>query len=247
MEKGLAALLLLLCCAGFVVTGTPAQFEPEEPNTALESLAQLLEEAAGNNDGFAEDEEESAEVELFSRKKGRLVYTRWGRAECPSGSSLVYSGRAAGAYYKHTGSGTNYICMPDEPEYYSSGNPAKFTARVYGAEYETSGSPLASLEEHNVPCAVCTAKREAVLMIPAKTTCPKYWRQEYTGYLMASYSMHSSPKTFVCVDKDAQPVPGEAGNHDGALFYHARVGSCKGLECPHYSKDKDLACVVCTR
>lgn len=51
MEKGLAA-LLLLCCAGVLVTGTPAEFGPEEPNTALESLAQLLEEAAGNNDGF---------------------------------------------------------------------------------------------------------------------------------------------------------------------------------------------------
>jgi len=96
--------------------------------------------------------------------------------------------------------------MPDDPQYYSSGNPAKYTARVYGAEYETRGSPLASLEEQNVPCAVCYARRQAVLMIPAKTTCPTNWGQEYTGYLMASYYKHSSPKTFVCVDKDAQPV-----------------------------------------
>ena len=33
------------------------------------------------------------------------VWTRWSRWECPSGSTLVYQGFAAGDYYEHSGSG----------------------------------------------------------------------------------------------------------------------------------------------
>jgi len=252
MKKGLAA-FLLLCYVGFLATGTSAQFA-EEPSTALESLAQTLEEARNNDGGgFPKDEvqlaetEETEELAETERSRGGVVYTRWGLQTCPRTSTLVYFGRAAGAHYTHSGSGTNYICMPHNPEYYSSGNPATYPAYVYGAEYETWGSTLANLANHNVPCAVCYARRQAVLMAPAKITCPRRWTREYSGYLMASYYGHASPKTFVCVDKDAQPVRGEAANHDGALFYHARVGHCHGLDCPPYTGHKDLACVVCTR
>ena len=176
-----------------------------------------------------------------------VVYTRWGSTECPTTATRVYNGRAAGAHYTHAGTAANYICLPDNPEYYSSTKKAIYAALVYGAEYETWGSPLANLANHNVPCAVCYAERNAMIMAPAKITCPSQWTREYNGYLMASYYAHASAKTFVCVDIDAQPVRGEAHNTEGALFYHARLSSCYGLDCPPYDTKKDLACVVCTK
>ena len=35
-------------------------------------------------------------------------------------------------------------------------------------------------QEHDAPCAVCrVALQGTMLMIPAKTTCPTYWTEEY--------------------------------------------------------------------
>ena len=52
---------------------------------------------------------------------GSVVYTRWGNTSCPSteGTSLVYSGITAGSYYNHDGGGANYLCMPEDPDYYT--------------------------------------------------------------------------------------------------------------------------------
>ena len=175
-----------------------------------------------------------------------VVYTRWGSTECPKTATLVYMGRAAGAHYTHPGTAANYICLPHNPEYYDSGKPATYAALVYGAEYETWDSPLANLANHNVPCAVCYAERNAMIMTPAKITCPSQWTREYNGYLMAGYYAHASAKNFVCMDKHPESVRGSAASTDGALFYHARLGNCYGLDCSPYNTNKDLACVVCT-
>ena len=41
---------------------------------------------------------------------------------------------------------------------------------------------LHSVNEQNVPCAVCyTGTRVTVMMIPAKIHCPSGWTVEYTG------------------------------------------------------------------
>ena len=44
------------------------------------------------------------------------LYTRWGRTSCPDmdGTETVYSGRIGGSDY-----GSNFVCMPDDPEYSS--------------------------------------------------------------------------------------------------------------------------------
>ena len=114
-------------------------------------------------------------------QSGGVVYTRWGSSSCPnvSGTTLVYAGRVGGSHYTHNGGGANHLCMPLDPEYslpYQSG--VQGYAYVYGTEYE---SPLQGSHDHNVPCVVCLAStRETVLMLPAKTTCPTSWTQEYT-------------------------------------------------------------------
>ena len=253
MEKELV--VLLLCCAGALIAeGLPAQ----EQQVALEAVEKELgivkpsevgfpTETVADEQGedFPSDGEESAEEEGYS--KSGAVYTRWGKTTCPSTARLVYFGVAAGAHYTHPGTAANYICLPHNPEYYSSGPPSRYTAYVYGAEYETWRSPLQRVHNHNVPCAVCEARKQTMLMIPAKINCPRQWTREYNGWLMASYYAHKSPKMFVCMDKNPDMQRGEQGNHDGALFYHARTNTCRGLHCPPYNMRKDLACVVCTK
>ena len=258
MEKGL--LVLLLCCAGALIAeGMPAQEEQQE---VLEVLQQELNTAKPSEVGFPSkteeqengfpsvnevseiQEEETAEEEGY---RAGVVYTRWGKRTCPRTARLVYFGVAAGAHYTHPGTAANYICLPHNPEYYRSGARGRYPAYVYGAEYETWGSSLNRLGNHNVPCAVCEARKQAMLMIPAKINCPRRWTREYNGWLMASYYGHKSPKMFVCVDKNPDVQRGQAGSHDGALFYHAQTGTCHGLDCPPYVVNKDLACVVCTK
>ena len=257
MEKGV--FVLLLCCAGYLIAeGLPTQEQQE----IIEALQQELSTAKTSEVGFPsnteeqeegfpsvnevskEQEEETAEEERY---KPGVVYTRWGKRTCPSTASLVYFGVAAGAHYAHPGTAANYICLPHHPEYYNYNSRGRWPAYVYGAEYETWGSSLNRLGDHNVPCAVCEARKQTMLMIPAKINCPSRWTREYNGWLMASYYGHKSPKMFVCVDKNPDMQRGEKGNHNGALFYHARTGTCHGIDCPPYNLHKDLACVVCTK
>jgi hypothetical protein len=55
---------------------------------------------------------------------------------------------------------------------------------------------------------------------------------------------------FICVDGEAELVPGTAGNSDGALLYHTRTAGCSNgidLPCPPYDSEKELTCVVCSK
>ena len=180
---------------------------------------------------------------------GGATYIRWGRTSCPSitGTRLVYNGRAAKSYYTHKGGGGNYQCLPNNPEYggYRAGVQAQ--SFIYGVEYETrSGSPLSSLYNHNVPCAVChVSTRSAVLMIPAWRHCPSGWTVEYTGYLMSAH-YNEGKATYECVDKDAESIPGSSASINGGTFYPVEA-TCTGLACPPYDVQKELTCAVCTK
>ena len=183
------------------------------------------------------------------------MYTRWGRTKCSntSGTQLLYAGRAAGSYYRQKGGGANYLCLPEQPQYstYTAG-VQEGRAYLYGAEYETGGNnqprfgPLSSVDEHNVPCAVCYAStRETAVMIPAQLTCPSSWTREYYGYLMAERHNHHRTM-YECVDQSPQSVPGSVANTNGAVFYHVEV-KCNGIPCPPYDTQKEVTCVVCTK
>ena len=184
-----------------------------------------------------------------------MVYTRWGKTTCPStsGTQLLYAGRAAGTNHLDKGGGANYLCLPEHPQYstYTAGTQGG-RAYLHEVEYETGNpssetGPLHSLNDHNVPCAVCYAStRETVVMIPAQNTCPSSWTQEYYGYLMAEARYHHR-STFECVDQSAQSVPGSIADTNGALFYHVEVKCSVGIPCPPYNTQKEVTCVVCTK
>ena len=185
-------------------------------------------------------------------RNGGVVFTRWGRTTCPTTNDTekLYQGKAAGSDHMEHGGGANYICLTDEPEFLSyTPGISDLQSYIYGAEYEAyqNSGPLGSLHDHNVPCVVCyVSTRISYLMIPAKITCPKTWTTEYQGYLMAERFNHKRNAVYECVDKDAESIPGSVASTNGALFYHVQA-QCNGILCPPYDKEKELACVVCTK
>ena len=178
-----------------------------------------------------------------------MTYVRWGKSSCPSvtGTQLLYAGRAAGTFFQKNGGATNYLCMPETPEYTLRYTPGSQNYNeIHGAEYE---HPTAGTHQHNVPCAVCYAStRVAVFMLPARTSCPTGWTREYYGYIMSSSTHWSDHRrtTFECVDKDQESLPGTQANTNGALFYNTEA-NCNGLPCPPYNNYKELNCAVCTK
>eukprot|EP00058_Branchiostoma_floridae_P008213 XP_002593701.1 hypothetical protein BRAFLDRAFT_117253 [Branchiostoma floridae] len=183
---------------------------------------------------------------------GGSVYIRWGRTTCPTdaGTSLLYGGIAAGTYYTHRGGGSNYVCLPKDPEWgvFTDGNQG--TAYMNGAEYQLhlGNNPYqgASLHDHDVPCAVChVASRGSKLMIPARLSCPSGWTREYKGYLMTERHSHYRSE-FVCMDGEPETRPGGYRNTEGALFYPVEA-NCLSLPCPNYVQGRELTCVVCTK
>ena len=159
----------------------------------------------------------------------------------------------AGSFYNKNGGGSDYLCLPNQPEFLRvSAGHQSHRAKVYGTEYETyaSQSPPAfgNLVDHNVPCAACyTSARGAKIMIPGKVNCPSSWTREYYGYLMTEFTANDRQrKSYVCVDVNAEAVPGSAGNINGAVLYFTEV-YCHGIKCPPYAAGNELSCVVCTK
>ncbi|XP_078619188.1 uncharacterized protein LOC144886434 [Branchiostoma floridae x Branchiostoma japonicum] len=182
---------------------------------------------------------------------GGSVYIRWGRTTCPNDTdtSLIYDGIAGGTEFTHSGGGANYVCLPKDPEWgvFTDGNQG--SAYMQGVEYELylGNSPFqgASVQDHDVPCAVChVASRGSKLMIPARLSCPSGWTREYKGYLMTERYNHYRSE-FVCVDGEPETRPGGHVNHNGALFYPVEA-NCGALPCPNYVQGRELTCVVCT-
>ena len=183
---------------------------------------------------------------------GGTVYVRWGYDQCPSTAQLVYSGRAGGPYYSHSGGGSNPQCLPLDPNFLTpiSGNQ-HYRGSIYGAEYEThtdSNSYLHGRHDHDVPCAVChVSNRTAVYMVPAKYTCPTGWIREYYGYLMTEFYSGHYRSQYTCMDVALKPATGSSvTNHNGFQFYFVE-GRCGSLPCPPYDATKELSCAVCTK
>ena len=178
---------------------------------------------------------------------GGITYVRWGRTNCSNttGTELVYTGRAAGTNYNTQGGTNDYLCLPEEPEYMVFQSGVQGLSPIHGSEYETHDGPLPQTNQ-NVPCVVCnTELRGSLLMIPARISCPTSWTLEYNGYLMTDKWNHYR-RSAVCVDKDAEAIPGLDANTNGAMFFHTEV-ECNGIECPPYDAEKELTCAVCTK
>ena len=64
---------------------------------------------------------------------------------------------------------------------------------------------------------------------------------------MTSHYGHKHTSEFVCIDVNAEAVPGGHSNTNGALLYLVQVGCGHGIQCVSYVQEKELTCVVCTK
>ena len=165
-------------------------------------------------------------------------------------SSLT--GYAGGTHYATQGGASDYLCMPQDPQWGKYNDAADNSGgEVWGAEYEL-GTDIpynrARLHNQNVPCAVCRAKtRATTLMIPGRQDCYCGWTKEYSGYLMTEYKGHQR-RQYACMDADPEVLEGGSvhENQNGALFYPVEA-RCGSLPCPPYGNGRELTCVVCSK
>ena len=178
------------------------------------------------------------------------MYVRWGHDQCPSTAQLVYSGRAGGPHFDHTGGGSNPQCLPLDPNFLTPINAGSQKRNyIYGAEYFTYGDnkyPVKGIHRNDVPCAVChVSNRTAVYMVPAKYTCPTGWTREYYGYLMSEY-YDDYRLQYICVDNAFKVVVGSSAASAG-MFLHFVEGRCGALPCLPYDDNRELSCALCTK
>jgi len=173
---------------------------------------------------------------------------------------LVVKGYAAGPRYNTGGSGSNFLCLPDNPQWknYMDGNQHD-TGEISGIQYElynsgtfhnnifsesnTGGIPLA---DKQASCAVCyVGGRSTVIMIPARTQCPYGWTAEYAGYLVSDGRFDRKRGSYVCLD-EAPELAVNVTSGSQAVIYPTEV-QCGSLPCSLYPSGRELTCIVCSR
>ena len=179
-----------------------------------------------------------------------VVYIRWGRTTCPNGADRVYYGRAAGSQYYTKGGTSDFLCLPETPQYKNYYSSVVHLPELYGVEYELDNlaSPiLRHLYQVDMPCVLCST-RSKMIMTPVRYECPSDWNREYSEYLMsgAEHVDRIGRKATICVDEASEAVPGTAGV-EGASFIYFMRAVCNGLPCPPYETNKLLTCAVCTQ
>ena len=177
------------------------------------------------------------------------TYIRWGRDDCPSGAVSLYSGRAAGSRYNVKGGTSDYLCLPDNPQYGSTYN--MYANQLYGVEYRTWPTSSIRAEHDNMPCVVCyVATRSAMFVQQASYLCPSGWSREYYGYMMSDRidSNREGRTSALCVDANAEAVPGTSTRTHPAQAYFLSV-ECTNSEllCSPYVDGRILSCAVCTK
>ena len=167
-------------------------------------------------------------------------------------------GYAAGSHHHEDGSGSNYLCLHEVPQWRTYlNNPQGFTASIYGVEYElfTSGANrnnIFSLDnaggqllDKPAPCAVCyVAGRSSVLMVPARTQCPDGWATEYAGYMVSELNLRRR-SNYICMDEAPESAVGGTDQNQ-AVIYPVEV-QCGSLPCSVYYRGRELTCVVCSK
>ncbi|XP_048764709.2 short-chain collagen C4-like isoform X2 [Ostrea edulis] len=174
-------------------------------------------------------------------------YIRWGRHSCPASSTLTYRGFAGGHPYNETGSGVNFLCLPDDPLWgIHRDDFNSYSGWITGVEYEGGYFFGSGTRNYDVPCAVCLTPYSTSIMIPARNVCYDGWHMEYSGYLMSNAHRHIGESEYLCVDEKPDIIPNSQSNTDGAVLYMVE-SVCRSLSCPPYVAGRELTCVVCSK
>jgi len=174
----------------------------------------------------------------------------------------LFKGYAAGPRYNQGGSGSNFLCLPEHPQWktYLAVRQANWAAgTIAGIEYKLwnsgghhnnifseSNNGGNSLYDNPAPCAVCyVGGRSTILMIPARTQCPDGWNTEYAGYLVSDARLDRKRSSYVCWDEAPEVSRGRT-SQDQAVVYPVEV-LCGSLPCSVYFTGRELTCIVCSK
>ena len=173
---------------------------------------------------------------------------------------LTCSGHVAGPHWNESGSGSNFLCLHENPQWrrYFSGH--QYSGSIYGAEYivfhsggsnnvfstrNNGGDPLINKP---TPCAACyVGGRSTILMVPARTQCPDGWTMEYGGYLVSESNRDKDRErsSYICWDEAPEVAAGRR-SADQSVIYPVEV-QCGTLPCSTFISGRELACVVCSK
>jgi len=168
----------------------------------------------------------------------------------------MLTGYAAGPMYNRGGGGSNFLCLPQDPDWDHTKPAWATNGFIAGVEYElfdrndvfsssnTGGIPLLN---NPAPCAVCYLDhRQTALMVPAKTRCPDGWNREYGGYMVSEFSIPSRKRSsYTCWDRSPEVADGGTGQNQAVIY--PVVAVCGSLPCSAYVNGKELTCVVCSK
>eukprot|EP00117_Sycon_ciliatum_P029415 scpid62730/ scgid23427/ len=194
--------------------------------------------------------EENVLLAIDQRPKPTTSYTRWGKETCneTAGATLAFAGSIGGALSTHTGSGSNYHCLPEDPAYLEFEPGIQNYGLIYSAELTvTAYAPIfAGLANANPRCAVCqTNGRTSTITVSGRNVCPDEWTLEYHGYLMSS-AKYEYRTELVCVDQSPDVVPGTSAATPSSKMYPVEA-VCGGIRCGPFDKTQELTCAVCSR
>jgi len=197
---------------------------------------------------------------VMMQQASGVTYVRWGRTTCPSTATPLYVGYAANSHQNHLGSGSNYLCLHNNPKY---GNvlegDQEFGAFIYGVEYilvngYSNNHPFSydkiggkDMSGNDAPCVVCyNSGSTEMIMVPGIPNCPSAdMTLEYTGYLASEKYSYTYRAEFVCVDGTPEARPGGEATVGAGAFYPVQ-SSCGALPCPPYVEGYEVTCAVCT-
>jgi len=175
---------------------------------------------------------------------------------------LLFKGYATGPHHAQGGSGSNLLCLHEEPQWatYINGHQ-DHAGSVYGAAYllfNTGGarnnpflqtnSGGRALLQNPAPCAVCDVPgRSRTVMIPARTQCPDGWTKEYGGYMVSDRRYQDRQRSsYICLDEAPEIAVGDSSQVSQAVFHPVDV-QCGLLPCSVYISGRELTCVVCSK
>ena len=175
-----------------------------------------------------------------------MSFTRWERTTCPN-TQRLYDGLVTGSRWSETES-AGYLCLHKQPQFLSiSPGVQRERSYIYGTEFRSdqTAPAFSNKADHDIPCAVCYAPtRTAQITISGRTSCPPSWTREFYGYLMAEQHSHDGVAVPICVDANAEAVPGSSGGTMTHICCSLRPG-VKEYRVHHISMGQKKPAVCC--
>jgi len=187
-----------------------------------------------------------------------VSYVRWGRTTCPAGTFALFKGFMGGPYWGLGGSGANFMCMNEKPQFVNS-IPGRQSAggAIHGVELENTGIfkgllsaeniPGGILEGQDLPCVRCYVEGSSDQMVMAgRQDCgTSGYDLQYKGFLVSEWHGPRGRSEFICLDGAPEGVQGGQAKISHSLVYPVEV-ICGSLPCNPYVDGLEATCAVCT-